>query len=395
MQALSLKTLQRWTQGFRSPVRRLMYRLPFSGAIKPPKGFLVSTEAEYDASQYFVLHSAHTISRTKPKTLGNDIDREFANRLEYNSPATFIAVIPDGRVAGHSVITSDDYLLADVSIEATVLPKNAEKHSIFKSAFLPPIRHVPGHIAVLSAAHCENNYFHWMFNLLPRIELLRHGGFDISNIDAFVVNNSTLSFQKETLALLGISNLLDGKANPHIQADVLIVPSLPGVMGDIPKWVCNFLRREFLKPWERSEVTHPKLIYIRRKNAKYRKLAKEDTLIGLVKDHGFEVFELESLKFQEQVSLFNSARVVVAPHGAGLTNLVFCNPGTKVIEMFSPKYVNGCYWALSNHVELDYYYLLGEGERPQEDLSHSGGGDKYEIDKTKMVSLLNTVMDKM
>ncbi|NET60866.1 MAG: glycosyltransferase family 61 protein, partial [Symploca sp. SIO2E6] len=54
------------------------------------------------------------------------------------------------------------------------------------------------------------------------------------------------------------------------------------------------------------------------------------------------------------------AQVVVAPHGSGLTNTVFCSPGTKVIEIFSPNYVYHCYWLLSNLVGLEYYYLLGE-----------------------------------
>ena len=43
---------------------------------------------------------------------------------------------------------------------------------------------------------------------------------------------------------------------------------------------------------------------------------------------------LEDLEFRDQVALFRDAETVVAPHGGGLTNLVFCDPGTKVIELF-------------------------------------------------------------
>jgi len=58
------------------------------------------------------------------------------------------------------------------------------------------------------------------------------------------------------------------------------------------------------------------------------------------------------------------AKVIVAPHGSGLTNLVFCSPGAKVIEFFSPNFVNCCYWALANLVDVEYYYIIGEGPRP-------------------------------
>jgi hypothetical protein len=53
----------------------------------------------------------------------------------------------------------------------------------------------------------------------------------------------------------------------------------------------------------------------------------------------------------------------VAPHGAGLANLLLCRPGTKVLELYEPNYVNTVYWYLSNHFGLDYYYMFGEGER--------------------------------
>ena len=42
----------------------------------------------------------------------------------------------------------------------------------------------------------------------------------------------------------------------------------------------------------------------------------------------------------EQVELFVYADVVVAPHGAGLTNLLFCREGTRIVEIFPPTYIN-------------------------------------------------------
>ncbi|MBC6479982.1 MAG: DUF563 domain-containing protein [Hormoscilla sp. GM7CHS1pb] len=65
-------------------------------------------------------------------------------------------------------------------------------------------------------------------------------------------------------------------------------------------------------------------------------------------------------------------------HGAGLGNIVFCHPGTKVIEFFAPNHVHIPYWAIANQLGLDYYYLMGEGkgtpeyvesERPWADIS--------------------------
>lgn len=76
---------------------------------------------------------------------------------------------------------------------------------------------------------------------------------------------------------------------------------------------------------------------------------------------GLKKVILEDLSFADQVQIFASADVIVSPHGAGLSNLVFCRPDTKVLEFFSPNYVNVCFWVLSNHVGADYYCFIGDG----------------------------------
>ncbi len=92
----------------------------------------------------------------------------------------------------------------------------------------------------------------------------------------------------------------------------------------------------------------------------------EPEVIHVLKEYGFNMLTMECMTVREQARLLASADIVVAPHGGGLTNLVFCRPGTKVVEFFSPNYLNVCYWSICNHVGLEYYYLVGEGVRPAE-----------------------------
>ncbi|NEP82194.1 MAG: glycosyltransferase family 61 protein [Okeania sp. SIO3B3] len=101
-------------------------------------------------------------------------------------------------------------------------------------------------------------------------------------------------------------------------------------------------------------------IYISRKQANNRRIINEDEMINFLTKFGFQSVTLESMSVTAQASLLANAKVVISPHGGGLTNLVFCHPGTKVIEIFSPNYIYSCYWLVSNLVGLEYYYLLGE-----------------------------------
>jgi capsular polysaccharide biosynthesis protein len=79
---------------------------------------------------------------------------------------------------------------------------------------------------------------------------------------------------------------------------------------------------------------------------------------------GFRKVTLSGMSVSEQCELFSSAEVVVAPHGAGLTNLLFCREGTRVVEIFPPTYINPGYWVLANHLGLEYYCSIAEGPSP-------------------------------
>ncbi len=43
--------------------------------------------------------------------------------------------------------------------------------------------------------------------------------------------------------------------------------------------------------------------------------------------------DYEDLSVREQARLFHDAEIVIAPHGAALANLVFCRPGTHILEL--------------------------------------------------------------
>lgn len=58
---------------------------------------------------------------------------------------------------------------------------------------------------------------------------------------------------------------------------------------------------------------------------------------------GFTEYNPAQNSITDQARAFRWARVIVAIHGAALTNLIFCRPGTVLIELFSAKYVNPCY----------------------------------------------------
>ena len=65
-----------------------------------------------------------------------------------------------------------------------------------------------------------------------------------------------------------------------------------------------------------------------RKEGSARELIRNETVNELIEKHtGSFAVLLENLSISEQVLLMKEAKVVIAPHGAGLTNCVHMNQG--------------------------------------------------------------------
>ncbi|HEY9688619.1 MAG TPA: glycosyltransferase family 61 protein, partial [Coleofasciculaceae cyanobacterium] len=274
----------------------------------------------------------------------------------YTADPTFVVTIPQGRAwADHftsAVFTDRGELVTELSLGSAEL--------IALSEHLPPPRRVAGTVALLSVAG-GSMFCHWLLNLLSRIRLLADAGWTLDQIDWVAVNEQEYAYQTETLALLGIPRHKLIVSNPddrHIIADRLVVPSR---VDRATPWMCDTLRQLFLRPDILQSIAPCDRLYISRDLAKYRRVIEDQQLSDwLVREQGFKIVLLETLSFAKQVALLAQAKVIVAPHGAGLTNLVFCQPGTIVVELFSPRYVPSYFWEIADLIGLQHYHLVGE-----------------------------------
>jgi capsular polysaccharide biosynthesis protein len=350
-------------------VGALLRRLPGSSLrFGPPRQFCatlakyVSTRPAQTRASYVELRPPINLARTPPRSIDGTVHRGFIVEMNRISPAEGVAAIADGRVLTSTgqIIAPRDCLISEVS--SSFLSSRPSGNDIFLRFKLPTVTRVDGDVAVLTSYY-SNFYFHWLLDTLPRFRMLQESGY---RWDKIVVPKQT-RFQRESLELLGVgSENLITEAGRHIEAATLVVPTMPGLSGNPPRWVCDFLRESFL-PHLGNAPPRSRKIYISRQKDGTRKVTNETELLDILRGDEFEVLFLEELSFLEQVRAFAEASIVVSPHGAGLSNLVFCGPGTSLLELFSPHYVNVCYWALSNQLRLNYSYLIGEPTHPDLD----------------------------
>lgn len=105
-----------------------------------------------------------------------------------------------------------------------------------------------------------------------------------------------------------------------------------------------------------------KNIYIsRRKSA--RPLLNESEVEDILSNHGFDVIFAEDLTFQEQVSVFSSAKTLISSHGAGMSNIAFMNSGTSIVEIFTDKAIVEHFYLRSRHNEMKYMPIFAENNK--------------------------------
>ncbi|MEB3359767.1 MAG: glycosyltransferase 61 family protein, partial [Synechococcales bacterium] len=292
------------------------------------------------------------------------------------APPRFTVTIPNGRAwiapqrnhwqVCHSlaILTPDGYLLGDLSRDYPwYLPGcdryNFNQHHVFTEPSLPPIEEIDGTVAVLSGLS-GHVYYHWMVDILPRWDILQRCGIDFATVDYVVVNSDRAPFQRATLAALGLSadRILTSDCHPHLQAKTLVVPSFPGALTWASSEAIAWLRHTFL-PLASGDRDWPRQIYIRRAAVGHRRVLNEAEVLAEVQRWGFVPVTLETLSLGEQIALFAQATAIVAPHGAGLTNVIFCQPETRLLELVSPYYVRPEYPAITQHLGLIHYQMRG------------------------------------
>jgi capsular polysaccharide biosynthesis protein len=282
--------------------------------------------------------------------------------LQGNYPNTFVVSLPRGRLVGArgSVIADDGKMLFDVSVDWSAGAQDARRHPLLRQRRLPKAERLVGTSTVLATSESAR-FFHWMTDALPRLQILRRAGpVPWEAIDHFLISEGVPAI-RESLRLLGIREaaIVVTRPDSHFLCDWLIVPSFPSAPGNVPPWAIDFLRSQFLPTHCRIPARR---LYLSRAKASGRKILNEEEIMPLLTRRGFIRVTLEEMSLVDQIALFAEAEAVVAPHGAGFTNLVWCAPKTKVLEIFSPLYVNLCYWAIASLISADYNYLLGSAE---------------------------------
>lgn len=299
--------------------------------------------------------------------------------------------IKNGRVytdlVEHVAVIKDNFLLPNISYQ--------QVHGDFKSIDFNKtlitgtprfLKKFKGNILSLVQGASGNNYFHFLFDVVTKIKLCEQN-LNLDQIDFFYLPGMS-NWQKKILSVFKIyeDRMINSVQYRHIQADTLFALEQPWYkkgfvqteINEIPDWIIYSLREKFLS-YEKKFKSNDK-IFIDRSDSLYNhcKLINNKEIIRFLSDNGFSSYRVSELDFFEQIYLFHNAKIVIGPHGAAFTNLIFSDPELKIIEIIPENHSSLKCKKFSEILDFNYKRI----ELPKKD-NHKDGDMFLEIDEIR------------
>lgn len=211
-----------------------------------------------------------------------------------------------------------------------------------------------------------NNYFHWLFESLAGII-----DYDFEKAEdlKFIISSGAAKYIHESLAFFfNIKHsAIIKKETIFIKAKKLILPSLTFFrlypLEDYSSIYdpAIFIRLNNSVKSKINKHHKTRNILISRAKAWQRRLVNEKQVISEFQQLGMplELVESEGLSFKEQIELFASSKIIICAHGAGMSNIVFAQEKSIVIELFpGSRLVRDAFFYYQLTKALDFHHLI-------------------------------------
>jgi hypothetical protein len=277
------------------------------------------------------------------------------------------------RLAGKTLVLLDDRKRA--CFEAVYGPFCVRDDPGMKYWRLPPPVRLAGNwTSVIS--WWSRGFHHWFLDTLPKLSLLTEFPPDTR----VLVPAPLLRYQAETLAWLGLTDRCRPTSERHLLLENFYFAAPTAMTGSFDRYAVEFLRRSFL---DKADPAYdpPRRFFLHRVG-QVRGIENGAEVLEFFRRRDWPIIDAEQLPLARQLQLFAQAQTICALHGAGLTHLLWCQPGCRVIELLADNYLNGVYEGLAEMVQARHSFALFPGT----------GDFKARIDLKRLEQLLDSTL---
>jgi capsular polysaccharide biosynthesis protein len=270
--------------------------------------------------------------------------------------------------------------------ETAVVPKLIDRYqgATAKELEAAP-RIADSHIILPLASQRMGNYCRWWLDSVAKMFVCSRSTVLRENLRAsawdMVIPNLPLSFQRQTIDLLTTRPLIVPNTRDRLLRARTVNSSgltfgggqrIGAMVREMSRFLDLLIPMEQAAPGDRSG----ELLFVSRNESSMRRIVNEDELLPGLRDMGFKIFSPGKHPLRTQIDAFRNARVVLAAHGAGLTNIVFCRPKTTLIEIFPEEGVHGsAFLRIASHLRFNYYFIVGKKVETPQGLKNPNNSD--------------------
>lgn len=223
---------------------------------------------------------------------------------------------------------------------------------------------VPGiSLFIKSQRYPINTYGHCILDWLPEILL-----FTEKNIyfDWIFIPQSASKYVFDVFRLFSPSiiekiYLYDDSGVTAYRCDQALVSSDYEITCHPMNFMDPVLKEPFFKSIELIKQNNafnindfPRKIYLSRNDDLVRRVKNEQDIVSILVEKGFSIPNLSKMSITDQILMFSSATHVIAPHGSGLTNIIYCNSDVRILEFLPKVYATNCFSIIAADLGFDY-----------------------------------------
>lgn len=242
--------------------------------------------------------------------------------------------------------------------------------------------------SLLCGVDANNNYYHWFFDSITKYLIFKKF-YKFKKNDFFLVPNLKYNYQMQSLKMLNIKNAISSYNLKHFKAKKLISLNFKHININHPDWIVKEMRNSFI-PKKKSNKQTLK-IFINRGgiSSDARDISNKEQLIFFLKKQNFLIIDPSKFSFVDEIKLFNSAKIVLGIYGAGLTNIIFCQKKTHIIELKNNK-TDALYKNITIKSSLYYHSLISAKINSNSSRRAFDGSIQVDISKlSKILSKIN------
>lgn len=205
----------------------------------------------------------------------------------------------------------------------------------------------------IGACH-QGNYYHWFIEAVSRLALAR----DWLRRECLpIAVAASAGFQADSLArLFPELTILPWPAHGPLRIrECYYVPPVEVSGVPDPRLVAALRAVVASQPIKRQPR---RAVWIERTGAQRSLTTATPGFAARLDQFGYERIAPENLSFAEQQDLFAGTRVLAGAHGAGLTNLLWMEPGTRVVELATALYGFACYPLMADMAGIEHSVVM-------------------------------------